>query len=149
MKTRNELWRSFDFGSLEVVSFKKLMLELGEDTWWKRPFLWLSCFFYLCLQFHTLSSIFNSLQIWIFIILICLIIYFCNFFVVIDLIMSMTICYNTKQELKHHKFLKIYHLTTILGNEFGGKKSKFYNFISFVISIQSFLFEFSFLVICI
>jgi hypothetical protein len=33
VKTRNELWRSFDFGSLEiVVSFKKFMLELGEDT---------------------------------------------------------------------------------------------------------------------
>jgi hypothetical protein len=155
VKTRNELWRSFDFRSLEVVvSFKKFMLELGEDTWWRRPFfMTFLMVFYLCFQFHTLNSFFNSLQMWIFIILICSIIYFCKFVVGRDLIMSMTICYNTKQELKHHNKISIYHLTTILGNEFGGKKSRFYKFIFifgfFVISIESFLCEFSFLVICI
>jgi hypothetical protein len=146
VKIRNELWRSFDFGSLEVViSFKKLMLELEEYTWWKRPFfMTFLLVIYLCFQFHILSSFFNSLQIWIFIILICSILYFCKFVVVIDLIMSMKICYNTKHELQHDKKINIYHLITILKNEFGGKKSKFYNFILifgfFVISIESLFF---------
>jgi hypothetical protein len=62
--------------------------------------------------------------------------YFCKFFVVIDLIVSMTICYNTKHELKHHKKINIYHLTTIVGMNLGVRNSDFtmlFNFFLFLL----------------
>jgi len=106
------------------------MLELGEDTWWKKTifydfptcFLFMFSIWYFELFFQFITNMdFYHFDMFV--------LYFCKFFVVIDVIVSMTICYNTKHELKHHKKINIYHLTTIVGNEFGGKKFRFYNVI--------------------